>query len=213
MTKNAYLNTGFISLLSVVILVIMYYYRPLTQFSLNDVILGNVELSNIEKGNVTRAIGINYALDTVFIFTWIGSWAGLHLHFKSLNVKLIGICFGLSLLGALLDLTENAISYNLLIGNNKIVTIKSSLFIHSIIRDLSYWLPMIASFVLVLTIPKSKRISNIFLKLMGSFGVLFAILGMYIPIFSAIPYYWFVLWFLATTIFMFDNYKKGQLIE
>mgnify|MGYP000200104411 CR=1 FL=1 len=181
--------------------------RELDHFEYSDVILGNIELSEIDKGNFIKSIGINYALDTIFIFSWIGSWIGLFLHFKSLNVKLIGICFALSFLGALLDITENSISFGLLVGNNK--SAESILFIHSIIRDISFWLPMIASFTLTIIIPKQKGIAILFLKIVGIIGVLFAILGMYIQYFSVIPYYWFGVWFLASTIFLFSNYKKG----
>ena len=206
-TKNIYLNTGLASLIAFILLIIMNYSWPQTDYSLNDVILGNIELSEIDKGNFIKSIGINYALDTIFIFSWIGSWIGLFLHFKSLNVKLIGICFALSFLGALLDITENSISFGLLVGNNK--SAESILFIHSIIRDISFWLPMIASFTLTIIIPKQKGIAILFLKIVGIIGVLFAILGMYIQYFSAIPYYWFGIWFLASTIFLFSNYKKG----
>ena len=206
-TKNIYLNTGLASLIAFILLIIMNYSWPQTDYSLNDVILGNIELSEIDKGNFIKSIGINYALDTIFIFSWIGSWIGLFLHFKSLNVKLIGICFALSFLGALLDITENSISFGLLVGNNK--STESILFIHSIIRDISFWLPMIASFTLTIIIPKQKGIAILFLKIVGIIGVLFAILGMYIQYFSVIPYYWFGVWFLASTIFLFSNYKKG----
>ena len=206
-TKNIYLNTGLASLIAFILLIIMNYSWPQTDYSLNDVILGNIELSEIDKGNFIKSIGINYALDTIFIFSWIGSWIGLFLHFKSLNVKLIGICFALSFLGALLDITENSISFGLLVGNNK--SAESILFIHSIIRDISFWLPMIASFTLTIIIPKQKGIAILFLKIVGIIGVLFAILGMYIQYFSVIPYYWFGVWFLASTIFLFSNYKKG----
>ncbi len=175
MTKNAYLNTGFASLIAFLLLIIMNYSWPQTDYSLNDVILRNIELSEIEKGNFIKSIGINYALDTIFIFSWIGSWIGLFLHFKSLNVKLIGICFGLSLFGALLDITENSISFALLIGEN--TSSESFVFLHSVIRDISYWLPMIASFVLAMIIPKQKGIANLFIKLAGIIGVLLAILG------------------------------------
>ncbi|WP_233900498.1 hypothetical protein [Tenacibaculum piscium] len=206
-TKNIYLNTGLASLIAFILLIIMNYSWPQTDYSLNDVILGNIELSEIDKGNFIKSIGINYALDTIFIFSWIGSWIGLFLHFKSLNVKLIGICFALSFLGALLDITENSISFGLLVGNNK--SAESILFIHSIIRDISFWLPMLASFILTMIIQKQKGIAILFLKVVGIIGVLFAILGMYIQYFSAIPYYWFGIWFLASTIFLFSNYKKG----
>ena len=206
-TKNIYLNTGLASLIAFILLIIMNYSWPQTDYSLNDVILGNIELSEIDKGNFIKSIGINYALDTIFIFSWIGSWIGLFLHFKSLNVKLIGICFALSFLGALLDITENSISFGLLVGNNK--SAESILFIHSIIRDISFWLPMLASFILTMIIQKQKGIAILFLKVVGIIGVLFAILGMYIQYFSAIPYYWFEIWFLASTIFLFSNYKKG----
>jgi hypothetical protein len=205
-TRNTYLNTGLASLIAFILLIIMNYSWPQTGYSLNDVILGNIELSEIDKGNFIKSIGINYALDTIFIFSWIGSWIGLFLHFKSLNVKLIGICFALSFLGALLDITENSISFGLLVGNNK--SAESILFIHSIIRDISFWLPMIASFTLTIIIPKQKGIAILFLKIVGIIGVLFAILGMYIQYFSVIPYYWFGVWFLASTIFLFSNYKK-----
>ena len=206
-TKNIYLNTGLASLIAFILLIIMNYSWPQTDYSLNDVILGNIELSEIDKGNFIKSIGINYALDTIFIFSWIGSWIGLFLHFKSLNVKLIGICFALSFLGALLDITENSISFGLLVGNNK--SAESILFIHSIIRDISFWLPMLASFILTMIIQKQKGIAILFLKVVGIIGVLFAILGMYIQYFSAIPYYWFGIWFLASAIFLFSNYKKG----
>ena len=156
-TRNTYLNTGLASLIAFILLIIMNYSWPQTGYSLNDVILGNIELSEIDKGNFIKSIGINYALDTIFIFSWIGSWIGLFLHFKSLNVKLIGICFALSFLGALLDIIENSISFGLLVGNNK--SAESILFIHSIIRDISFWLPMIASFTLTIIIPKQKGIA------------------------------------------------------
>ncbi|MCV6631247.1 MAG: hypothetical protein OIF50_15455 [Flavobacteriaceae bacterium] len=185
----------------------MNYTWPQTDYSLNDVILGNVQLSEIEKENFISSIGINYALDTIFIFAWIGSWVGLFLHFKPLHITLIGISFVLSFFGALLDITENAISFGLLIGNHK--NAESVLFIHYIIRDISFWLPMIASFILTIIIPFQKGFAILFLKFAGIIGVLFAILGMYIPYFSAIPYYWFGLWFLASTVFLFSNYKKG----
>lgn len=212
MTKNNYLNFGLLSLLAVILLVIMTFSWPLTDYSLNDVILGNIKLSTIDKGNLIKSIGINYGLDSIFIFSWIASWAGLYLHFKSLNVKLIGICFGLSLLGALLDITENTISFSLLIENHKTLNTESFIVIHSIIAKLSYWLPMLASFMLVLIIPKHRGISNSILAFSGTIGVLFAVLGMYIQYFSAIPDYWFGLWFFATSIFFFDNYRKTELI-
>lgn len=184
----------------------MNYSWPQTDYSLNDVILGNIKLSEIDKGNFIKSMRINYVLDTIFIFSWIGSWIGLFLHFKSLNIKLIGICFVLSFLGALLDITENSISFGLLVGNNK--NAESILFTHSIIRDISYWLPMIASFVLAMIIPKQKGFAILLLKITGTIGVLFAIFGMYIQYFSAIPYYWFGIWFLTSAIFLLSNYKK-----
>lgn len=205
-TKNIYLNTGLASLIAFLLLIVMNYTWPQTDYSLNDVILGNINLPDLDKGNLIKSIGINYALDTIFIFSWIGSWCGLFLHFKSLNVKLIGICFALSLSGALLDILENSIFYALLFGTNKSVEI--ILFIHYIIRDISFWLPMIASLILALIIPSQKGFSIVFLKFAGIIGVLFAILGMYIQYFAAIPYYWFGLWFLAATLFLLNNYKK-----
>lgn len=184
----------------------MNYTWPQTDFSLNDVILGNIKLSEVEKDNFVKLIGVNYALDTIFIFSWIGSWIGLFLHFKPINSKIVGISFIASFLGALLDITENSISFGLLLGNkNNAVNI---LFIHSIIRDISFWLPIVASFVLTIVIPKQKDLPILFLKVAGIIGVLFAILGMYIQYFSAIPYCWFGIWFLASTIFLLNNYKK-----
>ena len=211
MTKNIYLNTGIASLLAFILLLVMVFSWPLSEYSLNDVILENIKLSNIDKEHLIKLIGVNYALDTIFIFSWIVSWVGLYLHFKTLNVRLIGVCFGLSLLGALLDITENSISFSLLIGNNK--NVENSLLIHTVIRDISYWLPMIASFILVLIIPKGKGFSNLLFKLTGVIGVLFAILGMYIQFFSPFPDYWFGLWPLATAFLLFNNYKKNQLSE
>ena len=205
MTKNIYLNTGLASLIAFILLIVMKYTWPQIDYSINEVILGNIELPEVDKGNLIKSMGTNYALDTIFIFSWIGSWCGLFLHFKSINTKLIGICFGLSLTGALLDILENSIFYALLFGANKSADI--ILFIHYIIRDISFWLPMIASLILALTIPKQKGLATAFLKFAGIIGVLFAILGMYIPYFAAIPYYWFGLWFLAATIFLFDNYR------
>ncbi|WP_157578218.1 hypothetical protein [Tenacibaculum ovolyticum] len=209
MNKNMYLNTGIASLLAFTLLLIMNYTWPLTEYSLNDVLLNNVSISGLEKESLIKSIGINYALDTVFIFSWIGSWIGIFLHFKSLKTNLIGVCFGLSFLGALLDITENSISFSLLIGNNK--NVEGVLFIHSIVRDISFWLPMVASFMLVFIMPKMKGIGFILLKLTGIIGVLFAILGMYIQFFSVFPYYWFMLWFFAATIFLFENLSKRVL--
>ncbi|WP_043706400.1 hypothetical protein [Tenacibaculum ovolyticum] len=209
MNKNMYLNTGIASLLAFTLLLIMNYTWPLTEYSLNDVLLNNVSISGLEKESLIKSIGINYALDTVFIFSWIGSWIGIFLHFKSLKTNLIDVCFGLSFLGALLDITENSISFSLLIGNNK--NVEGVLFIHSIVRDISFWLPMVASFMLVFIMPKMKGIGFILLKLTGIIGVLFAILGMYIQFFSVFPYYWFMLWFFAATIFLFENLSKRVL--
>lgn len=189
-----------------ILLIIMNYSWPQTDYSLNDVILGNIKLSEIEKGSFIKSIGINYALDTIFIFSWIGSWIGLFLHFKPINSNIIGISFLASFLGALLDITENSISFGLLVGNNN--NVENILFMHSIIRDISFWLPMIASFVLTIVIPIQKDLPIIFLKIAGTIGVLFAILGMYIQYFSVIPYYWFGIWFLASAIFLLNNYKK-----
>lgn len=186
----------------------MYYTWPQTDYTLNDVILNHVKLSETDQTNFIKAIGINYALDTIFIFSWIVSWIGLFLHFKSLNVKLITLCFGLSFLGALLDITENTISFGLLIGNHK--NAESILFIHTIIRDISFWLPMLGSFILTIIIPQQKSIETLVIKTVGSIGVVFAILGMYIQYFSAIPYYWFGAWFLASALFLFRHYKKGM---
>ena len=70
---------------------------------------------------------------------------------------------------------------------------------------------MVASFMLVFIMPKTKGIGFILLKLTGTIGVLFAILGMYIQFFSVFPYYWFMLWFFATTIFLFENLSKRVL--
>ena len=206
MKKNLYLNTGIASLMAFILLIIMNYSWPQTDYSLNDVILGNIRLSEVEKGDFIKSIGINYALDTIFIFSWIGSWIGLFLHFKPINNKIIAISFIASLLGAVLDITENTLSFRLLLGNND--NVENILFIHSIIRDISFWLPMIASFVLTIVIPKQKEFTILFLKIAGIIGVLFAILGMYIQYFSAMPYYWFGIWFLASTIFLLNNYKK-----
>ncbi|WFO16870.1 hypothetical protein M601_003580 [Cellulophaga baltica 4] len=205
MTKSIYLNTGLASLVAFLLLIIMDFSWPQTEYSINDVILDNVTLSEIEKQNYIKTIGINYALDTIFIFSWIGSWIGLFLHFKALNIKLIGTCLGLSILGALLDITENSMSFMLLINNYK--NADSLLFTHSIIRDISFWLPMLGSFMLTLVMPKQKGFENIFLKSSGLIGVLFAILGMYIQYFSIIPYYWFGIWFLSATIFLLKKYK------
>jgi hypothetical protein len=209
MTKNLYLNTGIASLIAFILLVIMYFSWPLKAYSLYDVILGNVNLSDLEKGDIIQSIGINYALDTIFIFSWIASWSGLYLHFKSLNVKGIGLCLGLSIAGALLDLSENSISFSLLTGNIK--NPENVLLLHSFIRDISFWLPMVASFMLVMMIPKQSGLSYIALKFLGIIGVFFAILGMYIQSFSSIPYYWFGLWFLSSSLFLINNYRKTTI--
>ena len=57
-----------------ILLIIMNYSGPQTDYSLNDVILENIRLSEVEKGYFIKSIGINYALNSVFIFSWIGSW-------------------------------------------------------------------------------------------------------------------------------------------
>lgn len=206
MAKNIYLNTALLSLLAFVLLLLVIFTWPFIEYSLHDVLLGSIKLSAIEKEHLIQLVRVNYALDTLFIFAWIGSWVGLFLHFKSLNSKLIRICFGLSLLGALLDITENTISFSLLIGTLK--SVENWVFVHTIISDVSYWLPMIASFMLVLILPKQKNTAKMLLKFTGSVGVLFAILGMYISFFAVIPDYWFGLWAFATAVFLFDYYKK-----
>ena len=78
-------------------------------------------------------------------------------------------------------------------------------FVQSIMRDISFWLPMIASFVVTIVIPKQKEFPIVFLKIAGIIGVLFTILGMYIQYFSAMPYYWFRIWLLASTIFLLNK--------
>jgi len=189
----------------------MYFSWPLTEFSLHDVILETVELSYTKKNEIIESIGINYALDTIFIFSWVASWFGLFLYFKSLNIKLIGLYFGLSLLGAILDITENSISFSLLIGNYE--NPENFVLLHSIVRDISYWLPMLASFMLLISIPKHNGITFKLLKFTGIIGVLFAIPGMYIHYFSAIPEYWFGLWFLSAGLFLVDCYRKENRMK
>ncbi len=206
MLKNTYLNTAIASFIAFSLLLIMFFTWPLTEFSLYDVILENVKLSDTEKNEVITSIGVNYALDTIFIFCWIASWLGLYLYFKSQNIKFVGIYFGLSLLGALLDLSENSISFSLLVGNFD--NPKNFLLLHAFVRDISYWLPMLASFLLVINLPKQKGLSILMLKFIGIIGVLFAILGMYIQFFSSIPDYWFALWFLSATWVLLNAYKK-----
>ena len=206
MTKNIYLNTGLASLIAFLLLIVMNYTWPQTDYSLHDVILGNIKLPEVDKANLIQSMSINYALDTIFIFCWIAAWCGLFLHYKLLNMRLIGVCFGLSLAGALLDITENSIFFGLIFGSNK--SAENFLLIHYIIRDISFWLPMIASLILALTMPKQKGFASLLLKFTGIIGVLFAILGMYIQYFSAIPYYWFGFWFFATAIFLLNNYKE-----
>ena len=211
MDKNIYLNTGIASFIAFALLIVMYFSWPLTEFSLNDVILETVKLSDTKKNEIIKSIGINYALDTIFIFSWIASWYGLFLYFKPLNIKLIRLWFGLSFLGALLDITENSISFSLLIGNYE--NPENSLLFHSIIRDISYWLPMLASFMLLMSIPKQNGITFTLLKFTGIIGVFFAILGMYIQFFSSIPDYWFGLWFLSSALFLIDCYRRENRIK
>lgn len=206
MTKSAYLNAGFASLLACILLLIMNFSWPSTDYSVNDVILDNVKLSDTDKGNFIQAMRVNYTIDTIFIFSWIGAWIGLFLHFKSSDIKLIGMCLGLSLFGAVLDISENTIIFSLLIGNNS--DVENYLFIQSLVRDFSYWLPMIAAFVLAITISGQKGVPVLLLKLTGIIGVLFAIIGMYNQYFSAIPDYWFGIFFLSAAIFFFDNWKR-----
>lgn len=209
MNKTTYLNTAIASVLAFLLLLLMTFTWPDTGYGLYDVIMQSVDLSQTEKEHFIKQIGINYALDTVFIFSWIGAWVGLFLHFKHIKVKLINLCFALSLMGALLDITENSISFSLLIGHYN--SPEKFLFLHSMITDISYWLPMIASFILVIVIPKEKGIPNALLKITGSIGVLFAILGMYIPQLSFFPYYWFCLWFLTSAIVLGYHYKALTL--
>jgi hypothetical protein len=206
MTKNTYLFTGSASFIAFFLLIVMYFSWPVTEYSLYDVILYRANFTSFEKASFIKAIGINYAIDSVFILSWIVAWFGLFLHFKSLNVKLIGICLGLSLLGALLDIAENSISFTLLIGNHN--KVEHYLLIHSIIRGLSYLLPVLASFLLAIIILKQKGFPSLLLKLTGILGILFAAPGIYIQYFSLIPDYWFGLLFLSIAIFLFANYKK-----
>jgi hypothetical protein len=210
MTKNVYLNTTIASVIAFVFLIIMIFSWPKTRYTLYDVILQNVNLNPEEKASFINIIGLNYALDTVFIFSWIGSWVGLFLHFKYLKVKLIEICFYLSLFGALLDILENTMSFTWLTGNYKVSL--NMVILHTIIRDISYWLPMLASFIMVFCLSKQKGIPVMILKIIGSFGVGFAILGMYVKIFSFFPYYWFCLWFFASAIFLFNNFKHVDVL-
>lgn len=211
MKTYIYLNTGIASLIALLLLIVMFNTWPLTEYSLNDIILGTVQLTPTEKVNIIDAIGLNYAIDTIFIFCWIASWLGLFLYFKSINTPFVKICLVLSIIGALLDITENSIIFTLLIGNYK--NVETPLLIHSIIRDISYWLPMVASFLLAIIIPFQNRISNTLIKITGTFGVLLAVLGMFVRSLSFIPNYWFVLWFIVATFFLFTIYKSEKSIK
>ena len=206
MKNTLYIKTGLSSLIAFVLLIIMYFSWPLVDFSLNDVILGNVELSKFEKNKIIESIGYNYALDTIFIFTWVGAWCGLYIHFKKITNPLIRVSFFMSVLGAFLDLFENTISFSLLVNSFKNNSISDILFYHSLIRDLSFWLPMLASFIVSVTIPIKREVTNVLLVLSGTLGVVLAILGMYIQSLSYMAYCWFVLWFFVVALFLL---KRG----
>ncbi len=206
MNKTLYLNTGIASIIAFILLVVMHFTWPLTEISLHDFISGNMDLSQMEKEEIIESIKLSYALDTVFIFCWVLSWCGVFLYFRSNGINLVRVCFALSLLGAAFDLTENAISYSLLIGNNN--NTLDFLSVHSVFSDISYYLPMLASFILVMMTPKPVGLPNILVKFTGTVGVLFAVLGMYLQIFSPIPDLWFGLWFLSVSLLLFEAYKK-----
>jgi len=210
MTKVNYFVTGCTSILASILLIILMQIWPLKDYSLYDIFAGNIALTDSQKSNLISSLQLNYALDSLLILFWIGSSIGLLMHFETLkiNIKAIRISITISLLGALLDFTENAISMNLAYHFDNLKNTSNYILIHSITREISFWLPMISAFILALSLPKLNKFPTLFLFISGTLGIVFACLGMYLPTFSMFPIYWFGIWFFASGIFLLNEIKK-----
>jgi hypothetical protein len=208
MTKHQYLVTGIISLLAFILLLILFYLDGLTEPTFGEAVTRTAYQSAIERENFIALMRTNYAIDSFFIFCWIGAWAGIYSHFRRENLRLVAVYFALGILGALMDLLENTIGFSLVLG---MWESSSDLpFFHSVVREFSYWLPMAGVFILALLMRGFTGFPTVFFRLVGIVGVGIAAIGMYIPALKYVPSAWFAILFLAKALYLIDIYKNQR---
>jgi hypothetical protein len=190
-----------LSVLMMLMIAMISFPKGLTYPGL-EVLNGTLLFGPAEMQVYLNGMRILFVLDGMFLVGWIASWIGIatliRTHYPLLSC--LTLCFGLA--GALLDLTENSIIWGavqqLQVGS---MTTPDWVIPWKVIQQLSYWLPFLGALLAAAGL-WSKNLLDRVVALIGSAGVLPAVVGLYFPNLSLLSNLWFLIWFASTAILL-----------
>lgn len=156
---------------------------------------GAVIVPLADHTRMIEGLGRAYFVDSVFIVAWIGAWTGLGLLLERTSKVMPAAATTLGVWGAVLDFAENQISWSLIAAAMEGTLHPQWLIAHGIVRHLSYLLPLSGAFVASLALVGLHSVASSVAALLGTLGVVIAMLGLYVPAFSLAPNVWFGAWF------------------
>lgn len=166
---------------------------------------GSVIVPLADHTKMIERLGRVYFVDSVFIVGWIGAWVGLGLLLEGTSRVIAATATVLGVLGAVLDFAENEISRSLIAAAMEGTLYPQWLIAHDIVLQLSYLLPFSGAFVASLGLVGLRSVASSVVALVGTFGVMIAMLGVCMPALGLAPSIWFGVWFAGLAWVLWTN--------
>ena len=206
MKKRELNNAFFIPAVGLSVSVVLLVFVMLVFPFVNAVTVTGLQLpETMSFKQYTDTLALHYALDTLFIFTWLVGWTGVVSLVWENSKTLAILTFSFSGLGKLLDFSENSLFWTQLARAEQGDGAWLSLW--SFISHLSYILP----FGAVITAAGGLWAKGLFQKSVSLWGLLFilpASISLYHPQYGIVMGVWAWTWFIMAGILLWQRALK-----
>ena len=169
------------------------------------VLTGELVLSPADQAVYAGALRMLFLLDGLFLLGWLVSWVGIAQAARERMplFGLLALVFGLA--GALLDFSENSIIWGVFQNLNAGRALNTDWLVPwKAVQHLSYWLPFTGALFASFGLWGGNWRARV-TAVVGSVLVVIAAAGMYLPALALLPNVWFLLWFVSSSVMLWEH--------
>ncbi len=173
------------------------------------VLTGRLVLSPAELSAYLAGMRLLFILDGFFLTGWLVAWVGLF-HLLRSRAPFFGwLSLALGLVGALFDFGENSLVWGVMQNFQAGEPLDTGWVIGwQAIRHLSYWLPFLGALFAAPSLWRGRWLEKV-AACVGSVLLIPAVAGLYFPNFSLIANLWFLLWFAAIGLLLWQSAREN----
>lgn len=208
-TRTIYRICAVGAAVAVLMLVMMALFRDST-ISVVDLVAGGKSPGTAELNRAMTYMRTQLAMDVIFIAAWIIGWIGLSLLVRTRNKVIGNVGLIVGLIAPLLDFTENEILWALLQNAPTNSVPQTGWFTAwQVVAQLSYLLTFIGAMIIAIGL-WSKHWLDRSMTIIGTFCAALALVGIYIPAISLLPYIWYIVWFAGAALLLWRSAGEQQ---